>query len=75
MSRGTMYDEQANDQSIIRGEKHRLDTLRNRPLPISSHLQNEANGKTSVVKINFIWMRKKKKHFHNNGLALSLALK
>ena len=56
-----MYDEPANDQSIIRGEKHRLDTLRNKPLPSSSHLQNEANGKTSVVKINFIWMRKNKK--------------
>ena len=48
--------EPANDQSIIRGEKHRLDTLRNRPLPNSktSHLQNEANSKTSVVKISFI---------------------
>ena len=50
--------EPANDQSIIRGEKHRLDTLRNRPLPIAnsktSHLQNEANSKTSVVKISFI---------------------
>ena len=33
MRRGTMYDEPANDQSIIRGEKHRLDTLRNTPLP------------------------------------------
>ena len=51
-----MYDEPANDQSIIRGEKHRLDTLRSTLLPSfkTSHLQNEANGKTSVVKISFI---------------------
>lgn len=60
-----MYDEPANDQRIFRGEKHRLDTLRNRPLPSSktSPLQNEAKGKTSVVKISFDLNENKKKKF------------
>ena len=56
-----MYDEPANDQSISSGKKNTgliyLEIRYYRASSKTSHLQNEANGKTSAVKISFIWMR------------------
>ena len=53
-----MYDEPANDQSISSGKKNTgliyLEIRHYRASSKTSHLQNEANGKTSAVKISFI---------------------
>ena len=48
------------------------------PFPSSknAHFQNEAKWKTFLtMEMNYICVRIKKKHFHINGFALSLALK